>query len=90
MVEQPSACNRRSVCLTPIELTSTGIGQIGAESFDAFFAGDHGDAMVRGASDDLLAQERAPRPLIMRNWPSISSAPSRLMSRAATVSRSWT
>ena len=45
VVEQPSCCNRRSVCFTPIALTSTGSGH-GAEPLDAFVSGDHGHPMV--------------------------------------------
>ena len=36
---------------------------MGAESFDAFFGGDHRHAVVRGECDDLLAQERTAAPL---------------------------
>ena len=84
----PSCCSRRSVCFTPIGLTSTGIGMIMPEPLDPFVGRDHRDPVSRGRCDDLLAQQGTSAPLIIWNCGSISSAPSRLMSRVATSSSS--
>ena len=73
---------RRSVCSRPNVLTSTGIGmRVPQAARPACPAVIIVTRSGRGAGDDLLAEQAPPLPLIIRNCGSISSAPSRLMSR---------